>query len=542
MYDNELEQARKVVYDCWNAGVDAMIVQDMALLQMELPPIPLHASTQCHNSTVEKVKFLEKIGFSQVVLARELSINEIKDIRRQTNVPLEYFIHGALCVCYSGQCYMSHYIGGRSANRGACAQPCRLSWDLMNENGDILFRNRHLLSLKDLNNSKNIKDLIDAGISSFKIEGRLKDIDYVKNTTAYYRNAIDAVLESDSECVRSSRGSSSFTFIPSLEKSFSRGFSDYFANGRQKYIDAPYSPKSMGEYMGKVTKVGRNFLTVNTSKTFHNGDGLCYIDKDRQMQGFLVNAVDGRTLTPNQMKQIKPGTEIYRNADPVWQKSLEQSKNCRKIDISLRLSDSDTGYSMTVGFYNDDLHDVTMDFPADKIKAENEVAALENIRRKATQWGDTSFNIKDFDLALSESFFIPASTLGNMKRVMVDVVKNYLINNHLENRDLRLSADDDYPYLSDNVDCFANIINEEARRFYENHGVKDIQYGVEKQMPSLPLKVMTTKHCIRYANGMCCRETGKPSAPLIIKNDTGCFTIEFDCKNCVMNIFAYVSK
>lgn len=228
LFDNELEQARKIVCDCWNIGVDAMIIQDMALLQMDLPPIALHASTQCHNNTVEKVKFLEKMGFSQVVLARELTINEIKEISDNTDVSLEFFVHGALCVCYSGQCYMSYYIGGRSANRGACAQPCRLSWDLVDENDSLLIKNKHLLSLKDLNNSKNIRSLMDAGISSFKIEGRLKDIDYVKNTTAYYRKAIDDVLDSDSEYVRSSRGNSFFTFIPSLEKSFSRGFQTIF--------------------------------------------------------------------------------------------------------------------------------------------------------------------------------------------------------------------------------------------------------------------------------------------------------------------------
>lgn len=542
LFDNELEQARKIVCDCWNIGVDAMIIQDMALLQMDLPPIALHASTQCHNNTVEKVKFLEKMGFSQVVLARELTINEIKEISDNTDVSLEFFVHGALCVCYSGQCYMSYYIGGRSANRGACAQPCRLSWDLVDENDSLLIKNKHLLSLKDLNNSKNIRSLMDAGISSFKIEGRLKDIDYVKNTTAYYRKAIDDVLDSDSEYVRSSRGNSFFTFIPSLEKSFSRGFSDYFLNGRQKDIDSPYSPKSMGEYIGKVTNVGRNSLTVMTSKTLHNGDGLCFIDKDRQIQGFLVNGVDGKTVIPNQMRPVTKDTDIYRNSDPVRMKSLEQSKNCRKIDIKLRLFDTDNGYSMSVGFYYGDLHDITMSFPTKKIIADNKSAATDNIRRKATQWGDTPFNIKEFVLDMSETYFIPASVLGNMKRVLVDAVKSYLVSNHIENRILRNSYDNDYPYSCDHVDYLSNIINDEALKFYENHGVKDIQYGVEKRMPSSLLKVMTTKHCIRYANGMCCRETGKPATPLILKNNVGSFRIEFDCKNCVMNIFADVSK
>ena len=263
LFDNELEDARKLAYDCWNAGVDALIVQDMALLNMDMPPIALHASTQCHNIEAEKVKFLEDVGFSQVVLARELSIEQIKDIRSKTTVPLEYFIHGALCVSYSGQCYLSHVIGGRSANRGACAQPCRLSWNLENAEGKRLISNRHLLSLRDLNNSKNIEELIDAGITSFKIEGRLKDIDYVKNVTAYYRNRIDEIIAKRDDICRSSRGESNPTFYPAPEKSFSRGFTDYFIHGRQKYIDAPYSPKSMGEYLGTIEKIKNKSININ---------------------------------------------------------------------------------------------------------------------------------------------------------------------------------------------------------------------------------------------------------------------------------------
>ena len=293
LFDNELDQARKLAYDCWNAGVDALIVQDMALLNMDdMPPIALHASTQCHNIEAEKVKFLEDVGFSQVVLARELSIDEIKDIRSKTSVPLEYFIHGALCVSYSGQCYLSHVIGGRSANRGACAQPCRLAWNLENKDGKRLISNRHLLSLRDLNNSKNIEELIDAGITSFKIEGRLKDIDYVKNVTAYYRNKIDEIITKRDDLCRSSRGESNPTFYPAPEKSFSRGFTDYFIHGRQKYIDAPYSPKSMGEYLGTIEKVKNKSITIRTGKELHNGDGLCFLDRENNLLGFYVNAVD----------------------------------------------------------------------------------------------------------------------------------------------------------------------------------------------------------------------------------------------------------
>ena len=253
LYDNELERARKMAYDCWNAGVDALIVQDLQLLQLDLPPIPLHASTQCDNLTLEKVQQLEQLGFEQVVLGRELSLKQIREIREKTMVPLEFFVHGALCVSHSGRCYLSQYIGNRSANRGACAQPCRLPWDLLDENGKVLIKNRHLLCLKDLNNSAHLEELIDAGITSFKIEGRLKDADYVKNVTAYYRQKLDEIISRRPDLEQASNGHCNYTFDINPEKSFNRGFTDYFINGRQKGIDSPFTPKSMGEYIGEVS-------------------------------------------------------------------------------------------------------------------------------------------------------------------------------------------------------------------------------------------------------------------------------------------------
>ena len=335
LFDNELEQARKIAWDCYNAGVDALIVQDMALLMMDMPPIALHASTQCNNTTAEKVKFLEDVGFKQVVLARELSINEIKEIRSKTTVPLEFFVHGALCVSYSGQCYLSHVIGHRSANRGACAQPCRLKWNLEDENGNTLIANRHLLSLRDMNNSKNLEELIDAGITSFKIEGRLKDADYVKNTTAYYRRALDEIIERRSDLERASRGVSTPSFEPNLEKSFSRGFTDYFLHGRQKNIDAPFTPKSMGEHIGQIKKIDGKRLTVKLKDgiTLHNGDGLCFFDEYNELQGFNVNGVEGNVILASTVisSGVKRSREIslYRNFDSVWQKSVENSTGNR---------------------------------------------------------------------------------------------------------------------------------------------------------------------------------------------------------------------
>ena len=581
LFDNELEQARKLAYDCWNAGVDALIVQDMALLNMDdMPPIALHASTQCHNIEAEKVKFLEDVGFSQVVLARELSIDEIKDIRSKTSVPLEYFIHGALCVSYSGQCYLSHVIGGRSANRGACAQPCRLAWNLENKDGKRLISNRHLLSLRDLNNSKNIEELIDAGISSFKIEGRLKDIDYVKNVTAYYRNKIDEVIAKRDDLCRSSRGESNPTFYPAPEKSFSRGFTDYFIHGRQKYIDAPYSPKSMGEYLGTIEKVKNKSITIRTGKELHNGDGLCFLDRENNLLGFNVNAVAenktrslSQTITSNTDISMATrfkieGSKIFRNHDQVWEKELEKSNGNRKIKISLRFTDTEDGFALSAKLYNEDSEYVATNISIEKEIAINTEKALDNIKSKLSQWGDTEFSVEEIDvefgqqttdngyrcLSLSKAelgtstssvteesqiaYFIRASVLGEMKKDLVEKLKSYLIEKHRNERDCRdvTSVASNVVYPKESLTYLGNVINKKSREFYERHGVEIIEDGLEKLHSNEETVVMTTKHCVRYANNICCKEIGKPAESLYLFNEKGRFRLDFDCRNCCMKV------
>ena len=615
LFDNELEDARKLAYDCWNAGVDALIVQDMALLNMDMPPIALHASTQCHNIEAEKVKFLEDVGFSQVVLARELSIEQIKDIRSKTTVPLEYFVHGALCVSYSGQCYLSHVIGGRSANRGACAQPCRLSWNLENAEGKRLATNRHLLSLRDLNNSKNIEELIDAGISSFKIEGRLKDIDYVKNVTAFYRKTIDEIIERRDDICRSSRGESNPSFYPNPEKSFSRGFTDYFIHGRQKYIDAPYSPKSMGEYLGTIEKVKNKSVTIRTNKELHNGDGLCFLDRENNLLGFNVNAVSRdasmlptikhidtcknrqiqrQTVTSNSdismMTRFKiEGSKIFRNSDLVWQKEVEKSQGNRKIKIDLIFTDTEDGFALSAKLHDTDATGVTKDatgvtslqFVTTNLSIEKEIAnnaekALENIKSKLSQWGDTEFMVENIEIFFDNgqqttnnrlcpqeshvetygrmSYFIRASVLGEMKKDLVGKLRSYLIEKHRDERERRdvtpvasqdvthVASQDVTPmasqviYPQTSLSYLGNVINKKARGFYELHGVKDIEDGLEKIKSNDELVVMTTKHCIRYANNICSKEIGKPATSLYLVNDKGRFRLDFDCRNCCMKV------
>ena len=559
LYDSELEDARKLAYDCWNAGVDALIVQDMALLNMDMPPIALHASTQCHNIEAEKVKFLEDVGFSQVVLARELSIEQIKDIRSKTTVPLEYFVHGALCVSYSGQCYLSHVIGGRSANRGACAQPCRLSWNLENAEGKRLISNRHLLSLRDLNNSKNIEELIDAGITSFKIEGRLKDVDYVKNVTAYYRKTIDEIIERRDDICRSSRGESSPSFYPAPEKSFSRGFTDYFIHGRQKYIDAPYSPKSMGEYLGTIEKVKNKSITIKTGKELHNGDGLCFLDRENNLLGFNVNAVAenktrslSQTITSNTDISMATrfkieGSKIFRNHDNVWEKELEKSSGNRKQRISLRFSDTEDGFTLSAKLYNTDSEYITTNISIEKELAINTEKALDNIKSKLSQWGDTEFSVEEIDVDFNVgarqatsvqpiAYFIRAAVLGEMKKDLLEKLKSHLIEKHRNERETFIKPYIDVLYPTEKVSYLGNVINEKSREFYKKHGVEIIEDGLEKLRSNDELVVMTTKHCVRYANNICSKEIGKPATSLYLVNDKGRFRLDFDCRNCCMKV------
>ena len=540
LYENELERARQLVYDCWNVGIDALIVQDMQLLQLDLPPIPLHASTQCDNLTVEKVQLLEQLGFSQVVLGRELSLKQIREIREKTTVPLEFFVHGALCVSHSGQCYLSQYIGNRSANRGACAQPCRLPYDLLDGDGNVLIKNRHLLCLKDLNNSAHLEELMDAGITSFKIEGRMKDTDYVKNVTAFYRQKLDEIFERRPEYIQSScrdvaRRVSTFEVNP--EKSFNRGFTDFFINGRQKGIDAPFTPKSMGEYIGEVVWCNplRMEIKVETrhGTSLHNGDGLCFLNQDNELIGLRADVVNiGRdgvhTVSTNRPHGAHRGAKIYRNYDLEWQKQVDASAGNRKIDIDMILKETETGYEM-VAVCRDAINRVSTSIQSEKITATNPEKATENIRKKALQWGDTMFNPVNLELQFAEPRLIPASVIGEMKRQLVEKLINALIENHRENREIRCTD-------TSNVSVDENGRTQCGRT----------QCGRTRCVPTdpdaIPDHLMTCHHCIRYANGMCSKETGQKATPLFIRNGSHTFRLEFDCRNCLMYVCATETK
>lgn len=503
LYENEMEQARQLAWDCWNAGVDALIVQDLNLLSLDLPPIPLHASTQCDNLTVERVKELEQLGFEQVVLGRELSIDQIREIRRQTTVPLEFFVHGSLCVSHSGRCYLSQYIGNRSANRGACAQPCRLPWDLIDDDYRTLMKNKHLLCLKDLNNSAHLEELLDAGITSFKIEGRLKDADYVKNITAYYRQKLDAVFERRPEYVQASQGHCSYSFEVNPEKSFNRGFTDYFIHGRQPNIGSPFTPKSMGEYIGEVKWCNSVQVEILTDKTLHNGDGLCFLNKEDELIGIRADVVHGKTVSCNRPHGAMRGTKIYRNYDIEWQRQVEASTGNRKIDIELVLSETEDGFELNGKRKVENAKFSVFRFPfsTQKIPANNPEKALENIKKKLSQWGDTIYNPVNIDIQLSQPYLIPASVLGELKRSLLAKMTQ---SGQRPRNDLAAAA-------------IAPVVTDLSPE-------------------TIPPHLMTCHHCIRYANGLCPKVTGKPVGPLYIRNGENIFRLEFDCKNCLMYV------
>jgi len=526
LYREELERARQLAYDCWNAGVDALIVQDIQLLDLDLPPIPLHASTQCDNLTVEKVQQLENLGFSQVVLGRELSLKEIRAIREKTSVPLEFFVHGALCVSHSGQCYLSQFIGNRSANRGACAQPCRLPYDLLDADGKVLVKNRHLLCLKDLNNSAHLEELMDAGITSFKIEGRMKDADYVKNVTAFYRQKLDAIFERRPEYVQSScrdgaRTVSTFEVNP--EKSFNRGFTDFFINGRQKGIDSPFTPKSMGEYIGEVTWCNPLRMELATDKILHNGDGLCFLNQDNELIGIRADMVNGKTVSCNRPHGAHRGAKIYRNYDLEWQKQVDASTGNRKIDINLTLAETESGYEM-VAFLISPHHQLSIvnyQFSIDKIPANNPEKATENIQKKALQWGDTPFNPINLELQFSEPRLIPASVIGEMKRQLVEKLINTLVENHQIHREMRQTS------LSE---------SEKSQLQTANCQLQTVNCQLSTDPDAIPDRLMTCHHCIRYANGMCSKETGQKATDLFLRHGNLTFRLVFDCRNCLMYV------
>lgn len=509
--DDELFQAKELIQKLYDIGVDAVIVQDMGIFKLaldgELPPIVLHASTQCDNRTLEKVKFFDNMGISRVILARELSLEQVKEICQNSNTEIETFIHGALCVSYSGQCYFSHYIGGRSANRGECAQACRKKYTLVDENGKIIAKDKYLLSMKDFNASRHLKDLIDEGVKSFKIEGRLKDENYVKNVVAYYRQEIDKFAR------KTSSGKVFSDFEPDVRKSFNRGFTDYFLDGRKKCFNFE-SPKSLGEKLGKITKVGKDCFELNADVS--KQDGLYF-----NGQGCLVNKVEGRKIYPNKMDGIAVGIDVYRNFDSRFEKQLENSKIKRRIGVKFVCKNG------VLNAQDEDGNFVVFVLPQGEMPKNSE-KMRENFINQLKKTGESDFYTENTEI-IGELPFMPVSKINEVRRKILSDLMNERLKNY--KRDLQKPLKyAEFPQKE--LDYRANIHNSEAKCFYENSGCKVCEMSAESG--AFPKELMRTKHCLKFAFNMC----KSPEKLFLIDEKGKKYPLKFDCANCEMVISA----
>ena len=534
IYDDEVASVEQLVAELYKVGVDALIVQDMGIAGMNIPPIPLHASTQMDNRTVEKAKFLAGVGFPRIVLARELSLSEIKEIHDAVpDTELEVFVHGALCVSYSGQCYASQHCFGRSANRGACAQFCRLPFDLVDAEGTVVVRDKHLLSLKDMNRSAHIEQMLDAGVTSFKIEGRLKDVSYVKNITAYYRAKLDEVFARRPEYERASYGKCAPQFTPAPEKSFSRGFTDYMLNGSKDEMTSFDTPKSKGEYMGRVKFVSRNFFTF-TGKDFNNGDGACFVSRDGRLKGFHINRVEGNRIFPQTMPQVESGDELYRNYDCDFERQLSRPDVARRMRVDLTLCENADGFVLK-GIDESGLEcSVSTVFE----KQEARTYQRDNIVKQLGKWGNTPFEVGEVNVEFSSEWFVPSSLLSDMRRSLCEeLIKRH--NEEDSREDMRL-ADNAIPFVADELDYKGNVSNSHAKAFYMKHGVKSIMPAFENE-PVDNAVVMFCKHCIKYSLGWCTKSGAKHAFKepfYLVSGDGKRFRLSFDCKECMMKVIA----
>jgi len=536
LYDEEIPETQQLIQSLYEVGVDALIVQDLALLRMELPPIPLHASTQMDNRTPEKVRWLRSLGFQQTVLARELTLSQISEIHQSVpDMPLEAFVHGALCVSYSGQCYASQHCFGRSANRGECAQFCRLPFTLLDGKGQVISRRRHLLSLRDMNRSLWLEQMMEAGVRSFKIEGRLKDVSYVKNVTAYYRQKLDAILQRRPEYVRSSYGSETFRFTPDPSRSFSRGFTDYFLNGRQKGMSSPLTPKSMGQEVGQVKELRSDSLVVSGTASFHNGDGLCFVDAEGELQGFRVNRAVGNRLFPAQMPAIKPHTTLYRNYDQEWERLMSQATSVRKLAVRWYFSDTPQGFTLKV--LREDGTPASREFTAEHQLAQ--VDQIQSIREVLSKTGGTIYQTIVVEITFSQPWFIPRSLLAEWRRLLLtDLTSLPLIS-----RQTPLSPLSDpvsYP-LPTNYQ--ANVSNTLARQFYREQGCAEVEPAMEVSPATIEKEgktLMFCRFCLKYENGWCHRQPTHRDAPpepyYLLSPDGRRFRLQFDCSLCQMRV------
>lgn len=532
LYDSELAEAEKMIRQLYAIGVDALIIQDPGILNMDLPPICLHASTQMHNYELERIKFLDQLGFQRIVLARELSLEQIREIRKEVKAELEVFIHGALCVSLSGQCYLSQYMFGRSANRGECAQPCRMKWTVEDNSGKKLIKDKYVLSLKDLNLSSYIDDLIEAGVDSFKIEGRLKDENYVANVTNYY----SSLIGKHPGIVRSGSGHILSAFEADPERSFSRGSSDYFIRGRHRGLVNMDTPKSMGKKIGIVKEIKGNTIILDAIGELANGDGLCYLEQGG-LKGIKVNEAVGNRIVCNETVKLRPGTELFRNYDHRFNIRLDKVKSVRKIRIKIKAWTADRCLWLEVT--DEDGVQVNLRSEETFEKAQNPQQA-ERLKQQLLKCGDSDFECESVDLKGEEVLFIPAAAANALRRKLLEEL--------IEAREARrekMLPGHRKPLTSVPVeaDWHYNIANQGAKNFYEACGVPVVGACFEKSgFQSGEKDLMHTRYCLLYELGRCrkMQKNKDLEFPLFLVNDKHRFRLEFDCQRCFMKVIKYV--
>ncbi|WP_159237301.1 peptidase U32 family protein [Raoultella terrigena] len=546
LHDDELEPAQRLITDLYETGVDALIVQDMGVMQLDIPPIELHASTQCDIRSVEKAKFLSDVGFSQIVLARELNLQQIKAIYEHTDATIEFFIHGALCVAYSGQCNISHAQTGRSANRGDCSQACRLPYTLKDDQGRVVAYEKHLLSMKDNDQTANLAQLIDAGVRSFKIEGRYKDMSYVKNITAHYRQMLDAIIEDRGDLARSSAGRTEHFFVPSTDKTFHRGSTDYFVNARKGDIGAFDSPKFIGLPVGEVLKVGKDHLDVEVSEALTNGDGLNVMIK-REIVGFRANTVEKTgenryRVWPNEMPadlyKARPHQALNRNLDHNWQQALQKTSSERRIAVDITLSGWQEQLVLTMTC--EDGVSVTHTLDGEFAEATQADKALANLRDGVAKLGQTIYFARNVEIALPGALFVPNGLLNQLRRETVERLDRARLDAAPRGQRKAVSVPPPV-YPETHLSFLANVYNHKAREFYQRYGVKLIDAAYEAHEEKGDVPVMITKHCLRFAFNLCPKQAkgsikSWKATPMQLIHGDEVLTLKFDCRPCEMHV------
>ena len=538
--DDELAEAERMCWQLHEAGVDGLIIQDVGLLECELPPLPLIASTQMHNHSAERVAFWERVGFSRAILARELDLDQIRAIRAATSIELEAFIHGALCVSMSGQCSLSYALGGRSGNRGQCAQPCRRLYCLQDAAGATLVPDKHLLSLRDLNLGTALRELVEAGVTSFKIEGRLKNKAYVMNIVGHYRRKLDALLV-ELGGRRASSGQTTLGFEPDPDKTFNRGYTTYFLHGRGAVVASPDSPKHVGEPVGRVVDVRRDGFVLEAAAPLHSGDGISFFGRDQELHGTVVNQIHGAAVFPEKLGGIERGLRVFRNHDHAFVSQVVRSQNQRRIEVNLRLSESAAGFRLQA--IDEDGVAAGAEVDCAPVWADKPDQARLVLERQLGKLGSSEFRASRVDLDLPRMPHVPLATLNGLRRDLVEELRRQ----RARLRPVRVvaHAPNQAPFPEQELSFLGNVLNQKAAAFYRRHGVGRIEPAAESGLDMHGRKVMTTRMCIKYEMGFCPRKPGQqsracPAEPWFLVDDEGRrLRLDFRCseRDCVMEIF-----